>query len=129
MKRSSSSQEELLLSLDKVKLVPRKRDNVNKQVRRVESEAVRNENELSTVQVAFETFKTSANAELSTTLVQADKTISDLSRKLSERKKLLRKFNSEIKRLQKEIGNYKVLVGKYKSNKGGNEVRMIVKML
>ena len=55
--------------------------------------------------------------------MQADKTISDLSRKLSERKKLLRKFNSEIKRLQKEIGNYKVLVGKYKSNKGGNEVR------
>ena len=55
--------------------------------------------------------------------MQADKTISDLSKKLSERKKLLRKFNSEIKRLQKEIGNYKVLVGKYKSNKEGDEVR------
>ena len=80
-------------------------------------------NELSTVQVAFETFKASANAELSTTLMQADKTISDLSKKLSERKKLLRKFNSEIKRLQKEIGNYKVLVDKYKSNKEGDEVR------
>ena len=76
--------------------------------------------EMKNVQNAFENFKKSANAELSTTLIRADKTISDLSNKLRERKKMLKKFDNEVKRLNKEIKNYKLIVNKKSNIVGDN---------
>merc|ERR1711991_757791 len=100
---STSSQEELILKLNQLKGEFKTKEVVlRKKLEESNTNQVEMKTEMKNVQNAFENFKKSANAELSTTLIQADKTISDLSNKLRERKKMLKKFDNEVKRLNKE---------------------------
>ena len=118
---STSSQEELILKLNQLKGEFKTKEVVlRKKLEESNTNQVEMKTEMKNVQNAFENFKKSANAELSTTLIRADKTISDLSNKLRERKKMLKKFDNEVKRLNKEIKNYKLIVNKKSNIVGDN---------
>ena len=59
--------------------------------------------EIQEIQKQFERYKKESDQELSTTLEHADKTITDLERRLNSKRKLIKKSDAELRRLRDMI--------------------------